>query len=181
MRATRFSALWLFMSVVAAVTAAFGEGPDGRRAAWRAKMEQLSKVEQRIGETKPVRREKPLRELNATDGEVREIRSVVATVAPRSIVYISSVVTGCPCEDGRECTDQVWVVAQRAGASRGLLLSKIADHWTIGPVQRWWLEYEAFRARLPPRLSMSDDNAEDDLKLRFPACVGKTEAPDTNF
>jgi hypothetical protein len=111
----------------------------------------------------------------------RWLRAAGATVAPNSIVYISGVVTGCPCEDGRACADQVWVLAQRAGESRGLLLSKIADHWIIGPIQQWWLEYETFRARLPPRLSMSDDNAEDDLKLRFPACVGKTEAPDTNF
>jgi hypothetical protein len=134
-------------------------------------MEHLFQVAERIYATWPYRKEKPLRAMNITDAEVKEIRSAVATVIPDSIVFISGVVTGCPCEDGTGCRDQVWVEARYPTTGRGLLLSKINNHWTVGPVQRWWLDYEAFEARMPRHPLLADFDAEDDLKFRFPACL----------
>jgi hypothetical protein len=63
---------------------------------------------------------------------------------PGAIVNIGAVTVGCPCEDGAGSADQVWIVAQRADRSDGLLLSRIKNRWVIGPVQRWWLAYAAF-------------------------------------
>ena len=58
---------------------------------------------------------------------------------PASIVYISPVTTGCPCEDGATCTDQVWSIAQQADRSHELSLSRIDEQWQVGPLQEWWL------------------------------------------
>lgn len=44
------------------------------RAERRARMEHLFQVEQRINATRPYRRETPLRAMNITDAEVKEIR-----------------------------------------------------------------------------------------------------------
>jgi hypothetical protein len=70
--------------------------------------------------TRPIRREDSLRELNISEDEVREIQSAALQVSPGSIVNISGVVTGCPCEDGLGCSDQVWhcPVASRVSRKR---------------------------------------------------------------
>lgn len=124
--------------------------------------------------TRPARREGPLREDNITDVEVREIQEVMASLAPGAIVNISGVVTGCPCEEGGGCTDQVWVVANRPERSRGLQLSRISGHWTVGPVQQWWLDYERLQTQRP---KASDQQAwgnylaaQDKLEQRYPTC-----------
>ena len=97
---------------------------------------------------------------------------VLAQVRPGDIVNIGTVVSGCPCEDGSTCSDQVWVVAHSPGTSVGLLLSRINSHWVIGPVQQWWLDREDLYAR---RDSFSSRftyfAAEDALTERFPACA----------
>jgi hypothetical protein len=100
----------------------------------------------RIWSSRPARRDEPLRYANLSDVEVREIQRVTHGVIPDAYVNISGVVTGCPCEDGPACTDQVWVVAYGAGEMKGLQLSRINRHWSIGPVQQWWLDDDALEA-----------------------------------
>jgi len=126
----------------------------------------------------PARRVGPLRATNITDEEVREIQAVVRQTIPGAIVDIEGVVTGCDCGDGPACSDQVWIVAYRPERSRGLQVSRISGHWTIGPVQQWWLDYEALTAaaRRFPTVS-AYRAARDDLLERFPAC--ENEPPGT--
>jgi len=134
---------------------------------------QLQKVEDRAKEVQPYRREEPVREDNIRDREVEEIKLALADVMPGAIVNIGTVVTGCPCEDGSSCSDQVWTVAHRPGESIGVLLSKINGHWTIGPVQRWWWEYKDLLAR---REWLTTNWAA--LMERFPACNSDLKVPD---
>jgi hypothetical protein len=77
----------------------------------------------------------------------------MSSLLPDAIVNISGVVTGCACEDGPACSDQVWVVAYRPEWSKGLELSKINGHWTVGPLQQWWLDYEKLEAERPSALT----------------------------
>jgi hypothetical protein len=52
----------------------------------------------------PARRDGPLRAVDVSDDEVREMQAVALQVQPDSILNISGVVTGCPCEDGPACS-----------------------------------------------------------------------------
>lgn len=122
---------------------------------------------------RPVRRDGPLREINVSDEEVREIQSIALAVFPGAIVNISGVVAGCPCEDGPACSDQVWVVAHRPGHNQGLELSRVNGHWEIGPVQQWWLNFEELqvvRASSPDTYNQALQNLND----RYPACTDKS-------
>ena len=65
---------------------------------------------------------------------------------PRAMVNISPVVTNCPCEEGPNCTAQVYVVATTGDNSKGLQLSRLKDQWMVGVVQQWWLRREALRS-----------------------------------
>jgi hypothetical protein len=56
--------------------------------------------------TEPRRPNKPLRQDNITDEEVREVQRAALEVYPDSIVSISGVTDGCDCEDGSNCTAQ---------------------------------------------------------------------------
>ena len=137
----------------------------------------------RIHQSRPHRLEGPLRYDNISDIEVREIEKEVREIMPGAIVNISGVTTGCPCEDGPKCTDQVWIVAYRPERSTGLMLSKIDGHWRVGPVQSWWLRYselhEQLRATLrlrgPDLLAKYRRFGEEQQKLSdsFPPCVGQ--------
>ena len=162
----------LFITLLTAAVAVAQSQDDKRRAAYKTQMEMLVRIEQRISKTHPYRREGPVRGYNITDREVHEIQLVLAEVRPGDIVNIGTVVSGCPCEDGSSCSDQVWVVANSPGTSVGLLLSHINNQWVIGPVQRWWLDRADLEAR---RHSFSSRfayfAAEDALTERFPACV----------
>jgi hypothetical protein len=168
-----YTKIILLLVVMLSVGIALGETPDEkRRAVLRAKVERLMRIEDRIRETRPRRRESPVREDNIRDVEVKEIQSEASQVWPGAIINISTVVVGCPCEEGPSCSDQVWIVAHRPRTSMGLLLSKIGGHWTIGAVQRWWLEYEELQARtaeFPSRSAFME--AEEALTERFPACA----------
>ena len=82
--------------------------------------------------SRPVRIDGPLRYENISDIEVREIETATRKVYPGAIVNISGVTTGCPCEDGPTCTDQVWIVAYRPERIKGLMLSRIDGRWGIG-------------------------------------------------
>lgn len=116
------------------------------------------------------KRQGALRYENISDEEVREIRAATSDVVLKSIVNISGVTLGCPCEDGAGCADQVWIVAERESRSIGLMLSLIDGHWTIGPVQQWWLEYDKLRSRKFPSHTTYLE-AESELVGRFPRCA----------
>jgi len=135
--------------------------------------------------TRPVRREGPLRAENISDEEVREIESIGLGLMPGALVNISGVVTGCPCEEGASCSDQVWIVVYRPGESKGVQLSKIGGRWGIGPLQQWWFDYETLSARRPWDSMDSILAFEVELnKLydRFPICAtepASKKAPST--
>jgi hypothetical protein len=144
---------------------------EKRRAAFSAEMEREYYIQKRVNATRPWRREGPLRAENLTDDEVREIQAAVTAVRPGTIVNIGAVVTGCPCEDGPSCTDQVWVVAYRPEKSTGFNLSKVDHHWVLGAAQIWWLEYEKLQASRQTFASWAAYfDAEQKLFERFPAC-----------
>jgi hypothetical protein len=169
--ATTNAALLLIASLCIGVALAQSQ-EDKRRADYRVKMERLFRIEKRAKDTRPYRREIPIRVDNIKDEEVQEILNLMARVRPGAIVNIGTVVLGCPCEDGSSCSDQVWVVAHGSYGSVGLLLSKIDSHWAVGPVQKWWLEREDLEGR---RKSFSSPfayfDAVDALTERFPACL----------
>lgn len=127
--------------------------------------------------SKPSRRDGPLREENIRDEEVREIQSATRNILPGTIVNIGGVVTGCPCEDGPQCQDQVWIVAYKPERTRGLMVSRIDDRWGLGPLQQWWLDYE----KAPACWRIKDESrkvkcleAEQALVDRFPQCEDPT-------
>jgi hypothetical protein len=90
-----------------------------------------------------------LRKDNITDEEVREVQRAALEVYPDSIVNISAVTDACDCEDGSNCTAQVWLALYRENITRSLVLSKIDGHWRIGTVQSWWLQYNAHQRNSP--------------------------------
>lgn len=165
----------LLVGLIASATTAGQTTDDQRRSAYRERVDRLIAIEQRMRETRPIRRDGPMRTENIRDEEVREIRTAVSQVLPGAIANISAVVVGCPCEDGPGCSDQVWVLAYQPDPTTGLQLSKINHHWTIGAIQRWWLEYEKLEARRRSfRSSWSFYEAQEKLKEQFPICVQPT-------
>ena len=101
--------------------------------------------------------------------------SIALAVVPGAIVNISGVVTGCSCEEGSACSDQVWVVAHRSGYSQGLELSRVNGHWGVGVVQQWWLnfqELQVVRATSPSTYNQALQNLYDS----YPACTDKAGA-----
>lgn len=145
------------------------------RSQWRIMEMKLTALEDRAMALQPRRRDEPMRYENITDDEVREIQLVAEKALPRVLVNISPVVTGCPCEEGPQCTDQVYLVANTADRSRGLQLSRVKNAWRIGVVQEWWLRYEALRARENKMNYRAFREAEHKLLFEFPACVGELE------
>jgi len=157
---------------------------DGKNYPNAASFKKFGLLSERMQKTRPSRRDGPLRELNLSDNEVREIQPAVMRILPGSILNISGVVTGCPCEEGAGCSDQVWIVAHRAGQTVGLQLSRINGRWALGAVQQWWLDREKLEQwwldsakREGGRHSFSSyvayDNAQQALYDRFPACAAE--------
>lgn len=136
----------------------------------------MSDVLDRAREIMPRRRDEPLRDINISDEEIREIQFLVRNVLPRSIVNIGPVVTGCPCEEGVSCTEQVHIQANSATKSMGLLLSRSLNSWRISEVQAWWLRWHALEA-VRDQLSWEERNERAwELVQDFPVC---TRAPST--
>lgn len=106
--------------------------------------------------TRPQRKDEPLREENISDNEVREIEALMKRLFPGSIVYISPVTAGCPCQDGTACDSQVWSVANRNDRSKGISLSRVDGKWEVGPLQQWWLTYERLMAERSAALQNRD-------------------------
>jgi len=140
---------------------------------WDQQRKRYDRIWQRARELSPGRRDTPLRELNISDGEVREVQSIAAHYLPRALVNISPVVAGCPCEEGLACTAQVYVLATAKGQTSGLQLSRTKQHWDVGVVQKWWLKRNAVE-----RPKTGNDfldyylaqKAHNDLLEEFPMC-----------
>ena len=154
------------MVTLAGVTLAAVVPVQRSRAEWLA----LDAKERRAYQLRPRRRDAPLRYLNISDDEVREIQAAAVDIVPRAIVNISAVVVGCSCEDGPGCSEQVWILAERPGKTVGLQLSKIDGSWVIGPVQQWWLSFEDLERRSRSMKFWDYEDARDRMFEAFPAC-----------
>ncbi len=167
------SAAWIIVGLTLSA-AAFAQRPVSRDEfyAWSERERLMDEIVIRANNVKPRRRDAPLRELNITDNEIREVESLVQEVLPRSMVNISPVVTGCPCEEGRGCTDQLYVMASAGTVTRGLQISKIEGQWRIGAVQSWWLDYERLQTRVRELDWVKSHEQRWEIISKFPSCPG---------
>ena len=144
---------------------------------WDAQDERYRAVMKRALELYPARRNTPLRDVNISDEEIREVEQLTRKVLPRAYVNISPVVADCPCEEGPACSAQVYVVAQTSDETRGLQLSRMKDRWNVGVVQQWWTRREAV-VRQHTGNSFLDSylyrKAVNELIEEFPLCPGQT-------
>jgi hypothetical protein len=148
---------------------------------WWSESRKRQSLYRRADELRPQRRDTPLRYLNISDEEVREVQAISVKFLPRAMVNISPVVTDCPCEEGPACTAQVYVVATTGTETRGLQLSRMNERWMVGIVQQWWSRRDAVV------MSKTGNDFIDryeyqralyELYGEFPACVGQ-KAPAT--
>jgi len=166
---------WLMAALAVAMTASAQalRSPAERVAHYRHLLSIEAKSQEvflRAYELHPKRRDEPLREQNISDNEVREIQELVKEYIPREFLNISPVVTGCACEEGVDCSAQVYIVGMAGSGSRGLQLSRIAKAWRIGAVQKWWLEFYALETGLDKMTREEAIEAEWALASRFPGC-----------
>jgi hypothetical protein len=166
------TASWIAVLSIAGSVAAQQPSPRPADDTYTRAMRKVSLI-QRVHELRPRRRDEPLRYENISDIEVREIQLVAEKYIPKSIVNISPVVTGCPCEEGPQCTDQVYIVANGADKSMGLQLSRVKNSWKVGVVQDWWLRYDALRARSSTMDWRAYEASEAELFRELPQCVGE--------
>jgi hypothetical protein len=143
---------------------------------WESEWRRKDHISKRADELRPAYRAEPLRYLNISDEEIRQVQLVSVKFLPRAMVNISPVVTDCPCEEGPNCTAQVYVVATTGENSKGLQLSRLKDQWIVGVVQQWWIRREALRA---PK-SKADlleryryERALHELYSEFPVCANR--------
>jgi hypothetical protein len=151
----------------------FGEMEYWRSEAWKHRS-----IYQRAEELRPQRRDTPLRYLNISDEEVREVQAISVKFLPRAMVNISPVVTDCPCEEGPTCTAQVYVVATTGTNTRGLQLSRMNERWAVGTVQQWWSRRDALvRSKTGNDFVDSYEYARalHELYGEFPVCSGESE------
>jgi hypothetical protein len=123
----------------------------------------------------PARRDAPMRELNLTDEEVREIQAVTQAYLPSVYLNISPVVTGCACEDGPDCNEQVYVLADTGAVGRGLQLSRIKNKWTVGALQQWWLNLGRLEQRRDKMQYSEYERAKITLAREYPTCAAAGE------
>jgi len=150
---------------------------DPKRRAELLRRKRQNFISQRLAQTRPGRRDGPLREINLSDNEIREIQAIALRVFPGAILSISGVVSGCPCEEGPQCSDQVWIVAHTGGRTRGLQLSRIGGRWSIGIVQQWWFDYEELRTNVQQQAADRSITIRrgyeqlQEMQDKFPACA----------
>jgi hypothetical protein len=141
-----------------------------------AELDRLGEIEARAREIYPRRRDLPLRYLNISDSEVREIQSLAGKRKLSELVNIAPVVTGCPCEEGAGCTEQSYLVARFNGKAVGLQLSRLKNRWDVSRVQKWWLEYAALLARQEEMTALDFMNHRHLKLLEFPQCATAARA-----
>lgn len=166
-------ASWLAAGLALAVTAS---AQDRTQAQWAAYLAQMSKrfaIEDRAHELRPRRRDEPLRYLNISDNEMREIQQVAEKYLAKTMLNVSPVIEGCPCEEGPLCTDQVYVVTFVSEKAKGLQLSRVKNVWQVGVVQQWWQKYDALNASKDKMDYRAFERVESELFRDFPSCVGE--------
>ena len=141
---------------------------------WRAEYRKTDSVSKRAEELKPAYRAEPLRYVNISDEELRQVELITVKHLPRATVNISPVVTDCPCEEGPMCSAQVYVVANTEDDSKAIQLSRVKDQWIVGVVQQWWHRREAMHvpkpgSSFPERYRY--ERALHELFSEFPVCV----------
>ena len=144
-----------------------------------AQMEMFRKVfelERRANQLYPRRRDTPLRVLNMTDDEVREVEAIARKHQMPVLMNISPVVTGCPCEEGGSCTEQVYIVSEAGEDAVGLQLSRGKNLWTVGVEQKWWLEYADLLSRQRTMTYREFMEARTLKLLEFPMCQSPDDA-----
>lgn len=140
---------------------------------YRAQLHKQMRIDERARELRPQRRDEPLRYLNISDNEIREIQLVAEKYLPKVLLNISPVVTGCPCEEGPQCTDQVYIVAETAQSSKGLQMSRIRNAWVVGNVQQWWMKRDALNDEFKKVGFEKYQEKIAELYRDFPTCVGE--------
>ena len=165
--------LMLWMAAVLALGFVAVAAAEEKRSSVQSASSARPDPRYRALQLKPRRRDEPLRYLNISDFEVREIQEVAEKYLPKVLLNISPVVTGCPCEEGPQCTDQVYIVAQTSQDSRGLQLSHVRNSWVVGTVQQWYLKHEELQARKSKMNYLDAMRAESELLREFPVCVGE--------
>ena len=157
---------------------AIGQSPTPKRplaveeSAYRERLLQISR---RAYEVRPRRRDTPMRDLNISDGEIREIEALTSKLMRESMVNISPVVSDCPCEEGPTCTAQVFVVASTPQITLEVQFSRIQNAWRIGPVQGWWMRAAELEKRFAATRFRDYERYRremDELLEEFPMCVG---------
>lgn len=145
-------------------------------------LRKLMELERRAYQMYPRRRDTPLRVLNMTDGEVREVETIARKYEMPVLMNISPVVTGCACEEGGSCTEQVHIVSKTGEGTTSLQLSRSKNAWDVGVVQKWWLEYAELLARERSMSRREFDEARMMRLLQFPMCQQnqKTTVAGTN-
>ncbi len=98
---------------------------------WESEWRRKDHISKRAEALRPAYRAEPLRYLNISDEEIRQVQLVSVKFLPRALVNISPVVTNCPCEEGPNCAAQVYVVA-----TTGENLQRPAAFASEGPVGR---------------------------------------------
>ena len=114
-----------------------------------------------------------MRYLNLSDNEMREIQDVAQKYLAKTMLNVSPVIEGCPCEEGPMCTDQVYVVTYVSDHAKGLQLSRVKGVWQIGVVQQWWTKYDALRRARGNGLLGVIGVKRSELFREFPSCVGE--------
>ncbi|HEV7607132.1 MAG TPA: hypothetical protein VGO61_07335 [Steroidobacteraceae bacterium] len=166
---------WLVMGLaLAAVAAAQNVKRGFDFAEYKRQQEFKAKTFARANELRPGRRDAPIRYVNISDNEMREIQLVAAQYMPRALVNVSPVVTGCPCEEGPGCTDEVYILANGSKSTVGLQLVRIKNIWSVGAVQKWWLKRDSFQAKMMQMTDEQRDAALWELANEFPACLSQT-------
>lgn len=167
--------VWLAAVLPAALAQSGAPAPDDTDAAQlQARYAAQMRALREVWPTRPHRRERALRTINLTDEEIRQIEAATRTLHPEALVNIGAVTTDCACQNGPDCTAEVWVVAYGAAASTGLMLARISDVWQIGPLQQWWMDYEGLFFQ--PSGDRAGDlqarvAAQQALLDRYPSCA----------
>jgi hypothetical protein len=144
---------------------------------WLRRELMISQMRDRALDISPRRRDEPLRELNISDYEVREIQYLLREHLPKAIVNIGPVVTGCPCEEGRRCTEQVYIQANTETQSVGVLLSRVNRRWDLSATEKWlhrWRALLALEGELP---YLEFRQRAWELVRDFPACTPEDATP----
>lgn len=154
----------------------------GEMAQWNAEWRRVDHISRRAEALRPRYRAEPLRYLNISDEEVRQVQLISVKYLPRAMMNISPVVTNCPCEEGPDCTAQVYVVATTGEIAKGLQLSRLKDQWMVGVVQQWWLRRDLLHAPKPDADFLEHyryARALHELYSEFPACASESAAVKT--